>query len=228
MLTYNVNVVNIVKYNYVIIITMKKSSNINKSTKYHHGNLKEEMLQLALETISKEGIEVLTLKFLSDKLNTSRSAIYRHFSSKKDLIQNVIAYGFNLFEEALIPTLNKNNGTVLERLSAMSHSYLNFAINNQNLYRVLFGEKYQDIRESNCTQVDENKKDSFSLLIMLLEEGKEKEILKIENSFLQAQTIQALIHGIAILYIDGHINIKNNIKELYKISFDSLLNGIKN
>ncbi|WP_164970053.1 TetR/AcrR family transcriptional regulator [Arcobacter sp. CECT 8983] len=200
---------------------------MKKSSKYHHGNLKEEMLQLALETISKEGIEVLTLKFLSDKLNTSRSAIYRHFSSKQDLIQNVIAYGFNLFEETLIPTLNKNNGTVLERLSAMSDSYLDFAINNPNLYRVLFGEKYQDIRENTCTLADKNIEDSFTLLIMLLEEGKEKDILKIENSFLQAQTIHALIHGIAILYIDGHINIKNNINELYKISFDSLLNGIK-
>ncbi len=206
---------------------MKRSTSLNKSSKYHHGNLKEEMLQLSLETISKEGIEVLTLKFLGDKLGTSRSAIYRHFSSKHDLIQNVIAYGFNLFEEALIPTLNKTNGTVLERLYSMGDSYLNFAIKNQNLYRVLFGEKYQDIRETTCTLANENIEDSFTLLIMLLEEGKEKEILKIENSFLQAQTIHALIHGIAILYIDGHINIKKNIKELYKISFDSLINGIK-
>lgn len=205
---------------------MEKNGYSKKSNKYHHGNLKEEMLKLSLETISKEGIEVLTLKFLGDKLGTSRSAIYRHFSSKQDLIQNIINYGFTLFEQALIPAFEKKDKDIIDRLYLMGNFYISFAIKNPNLFRVLFGEKFQDIRENNCTISNEKEEDSFKLLIKLLEEGSNKGILNIENSFLQAQTIHAMVHGISILYIDGHINVKKNIEELYQISFNSLINGI--
>ena len=67
---------------------MKKTSN------YHHGNLKEELLAQSLKIIQEEGVDFVTLQVLATKLGTSRSAIYRHFSSKQDLIQNVIFYGF--------------------------------------------------------------------------------------------------------------------------------------
>jgi AcrR family transcriptional regulator len=205
---------------------MKNNTYLKKSSNYHHGNLKEEMLKLSLETILNEGVDTLTLKLLGDKLGTSRSAIYRHFSSKQDLIQNVIAYGFQLFEKELLPILYKKDTLVIDRLYSMGESYINFAIKNPNLYRVLFGEKYQDIRESSCTINDEEQEDSFKLLIELLIEGANKEVFKIENPFMQAQTIHAMVHGISILYIDGHINIQKNIKELYDVSFNLITQGI--
>ena len=51
-----------------------------KSDTYHHGNLKEGLVQTALEMLGKEGLEAITLRELSARLGTSRSAIYRHFT----------------------------------------------------------------------------------------------------------------------------------------------------
>jgi len=53
-----------------------------KKNDYHHGNLKDDLLAIAFEFILEEDIENLTLKVLSDKTGTSRSAIYRHFKNK--------------------------------------------------------------------------------------------------------------------------------------------------
>lgn len=195
---------------------------MKKTSKYHHGNLKEELLNQALSIIQSQGIDALTLKVLADNLGTSRTAIYRHFISKKDLLQSVIYYGFDLFEKELSPIFLIKEKTVLERLHLMGKIYIDFAIENPNLYRMLFGEKFQELRESNC----EENAEGFCTLMKLLEEGQETKLLKVESSFVQAQVIFSLCHGMASLYIDGHMGIRNNIKELYEVYFKTITCGL--
>ena len=59
---------------------------------YHHGNLKEELLQISFDFIAKEDTEKLTLKLLSDATGTSRSAIYRHFKNKDRITSYNVCY----------------------------------------------------------------------------------------------------------------------------------------
>lgn len=199
---------------------MKKTSN------YHHGNLKEELLNLALNIIQTQGIDAVTLQVLGNKLGTSRTAIYRHFSSKQDLLQNVIFFGFEKFEEKLSPIFQMKEKTVVERLYLVGIEYINFAIANPNLYRILFGEKFQEVRESNCDISEEENSEGFHALMKLLIEGQEAKLFNISNPMTQAQVIFSLCHGMASLYIDGHMNIKDNIKELYEVSFKTIINGL--
>lgn len=65
---------------------------------YHHGNLKEEFISIAMDFIDKEDVEKLTLKVLSDATGTSRSAIYKHFKNKDALIEIIIEKGFDKFD----------------------------------------------------------------------------------------------------------------------------------
>lgn len=201
---------------------MKKKSN------YHHGNLKEELLNQALVIIQTQGTDSMTLQALADKLGTSKTAIYRHFSSKQELLQSVIYYGFDIFEKKISPIFLIKEKTVLERLYLMGNTYIKFAIENPNLYRMLFGEKFQDIRESNCDISIEENAEGFHALIKLLKEGQEIKLFKVDNSFVQAQVIFSFCHGIASLYIDGHIDIKNNMEEVYEIYFQTITRGLLN
>lgn len=197
-----------------------------KTTSYHHGNLKEELLKQAVEIIHTEGIDALTLSALSKRLGTSRSAIYRHFSSKDELIQNVFLYGFEMFEEKIASVFMLKEKDVLERFYMMGDEYIKFAMEHPNLYRMLFGDKFQSIREESCDIEDEEQATGFHALVGLLIEGQEKGILKTDDPMIQAQIVHSMVHGLASLYIDGHIHIKDNIDSLYETCYKTLTVGL--
>ena len=189
-----------------------------KKNTYHHGNLKEQLLSLAFEFIHKEDIDKLTLKILSDATNTSRSAIYKHFSSKDALIQAIMQKGFDEFDNILVPILSNRNEEITTRFFTSARNYVDWAKKNPNLYRLLFGKKYAHIRESFVTIRSENCK-GFLSLKELIEEGQEKKIIKKEDSFIQAVVVWSSLHGLASLIIDCF----NDVQEIYEDLFENIL-----
>ena len=129
---------------------------------YHHGNLKEEFLRIAFEFIHKESVDKLTLKILSDATGTSRSAIYRHFSSKDTLIEEIIRQGFSDFDAHTAPILQDKSKLLVDRFYQASKAYIYWAKENPNLYRLLFGKKYAYIREE-IMSIKEESCDGFGL-----------------------------------------------------------------
>lgn len=208
------------------LIEYIKDQCCKKTTSYHHGNLKEELLKQAVEVIHTEGIDALTLSVLSKRVGTSRSAIYRHFSSKDDLMHNVILYGFEMFEIKIAAVFLQKEKDVFERFYIMGKEYISFAIEHPNLYRMLFGEKFQNIREESCDIEDEEQATGFHALVGLLIEGQENGIFKKDDPILQAQITHSMVHGLASLCIDGHIHIKDNIDNLYEICNKTLTEGL--
>ena len=92
---------------------------------------------------------------------------------------------------------------------------------------MLFGEKYRDLREDNCDLNDEEQARGYHSLINLIFEAQEKGIFKKEcDALLITQTVHAMVHGLTILYIDGHIDIKDNIKNLYEVLFKTMTQGL--
>ena len=209
------------------IISVLKDKCLKKTSTYHHGNLKEELLKLAVSIIQHEGIDAVTLQVLASKLGTSRSAIYRHFSSKDDLLHSVLEYGFNLFDEKIAPIFMQKEKSVIDRLYLMGEVYIQFAVDNPNLYRMLFGEKFQLLREETCDIEDEDEAQGFHALVGLLIEGQETKQFKSQDPFMLAQIIHAQVHGIASLHIDGHMHIQDNLSKLYEVSFKVMSEGLK-
>ena len=192
---------------------------------YHHGNLKEEFLKIAFTFIAQEGIDKLTLKVLSDATGTSRSAIYRHFKSKDALIEEIIEEGFTIFDNITSPILLDTNISLIDRFYLTTKKYVQWAKENPNLYRLLFGKKYAHIRESIMSIQDDNCS-GFTALKLAIEEGQASGVLKKEDSYSQAIIIWASIHGLASLIIDGFMDIEPISDELSSKMFESLLSGI--
>ncbi|NQY93665.1 MAG: TetR/AcrR family transcriptional regulator [Campylobacteraceae bacterium] len=209
-----------------VILEFIKNKCQKKKSNYHHGNLKEELLQQAVQLIHEKGVDALTLQVLASKLGTSRSAIYRHFSSKNELMHNVMLYGFEMFNEKVSPIFMKEEESAEKRLYLMGKEYINFALEHPNLYRMLFGEKFQDIRTEGCDIEDEDQARGFHAVIALLAEGQEKKEFKVGDPMLQAQIIHAMIHGLASLCIDGHIHFSDKIDDLYEVCMNTITEGL--
>jgi AcrR family transcriptional regulator len=193
---------------------------------YHHGNLKEALLQEALNLIENEGVEKITTRELSKRLGVSYSAIYRHFASKDDLIGAVIEAGFDKLDAKVGPIIDYEELDSIEKLNLMGKEYIQFALDNPNLYRTLFGNVFIQKREELC-DLENEQCTSFEALVRVLSEGQEKGIFKESDPLIQASFVWSTVHGISNLLIDGHIMIQNNFEAIYNTLNEMLLSGLK-
>ena len=51
---------------------------------YHHGRLRQALIETAVKTIAKHGIDALSLRELAARAGVSPGAPYHHFSNRSD------------------------------------------------------------------------------------------------------------------------------------------------
>jgi AcrR family transcriptional regulator len=106
---------------------------------YHHGNLRAEILQRAVEVIDIEGIEALTLRGVARDLGVSHGAPNRHFSNKQALLSEIAAEGWTQVRDATLSAANETGSDDPHvRLNAMGRGYMRWALNHRPLFRTLF------------------------------------------------------------------------------------------
>ena len=67
---------------------------------YHHGNLKEALLQAALGLIAEKGAAGFTFADAARMAGVSAAAPYRHFRDRDELLSSIAQRGFEQFERA--------------------------------------------------------------------------------------------------------------------------------
>ena len=192
-----------------------------KKDLYHHGNLKEELINISFDVIKNEGIENLTLKKLSEKTGTSRSAIYRHFKSKEDLVETILLSGFDQFDSIIAPIFCDKKMDLLDRFYKSGRLYIEFAKENPNLYKLIFGKRYSHIRES-LRSINNDECLAFNALKNALIEGQESGVFKKFETQSQAIVIWASLHGISSILINGFMDVEIIYEEIYKTMFENL------
>ncbi|MDR9405172.1 MAG: TetR/AcrR family transcriptional regulator, partial [Halothece sp. Uz-M2-17] len=64
------------------------------SKTYHHGELRENLIEAAITLINEKGISDLSLRQLARYVGVSHNAPYRHFETKQALLMAVAEEGF--------------------------------------------------------------------------------------------------------------------------------------
>ena len=81
----------------------------NKKTKYHHGDLRQALIDTATKMVEKDGVSSLSLRKLAEQVNVSRTAAYHHFTDKHDLLCAIAAKGFDILEREPLAGLYQSN-----------------------------------------------------------------------------------------------------------------------
>jgi AcrR family transcriptional regulator len=170
--------------------------------RYHHGDLGRALVAEALRTIQKDGVETLTLRTVGDRLGVSRTALYRHFSDKQALLAAVAREGFRMLEEALTAAW-EGHGRGRDGFEAMGVAYVNFAVSHPSHYRVMFGRFVESC--SKDPALVEKARNAFQVLVDSLAEQQQAGIVRKDDTLMLARLIWAVVHGIAMLAIDGQL-----------------------
>jgi AcrR family transcriptional regulator len=197
-----------------------------KPTSYHHGDLKNALIEEALRMVEEEGVESISLRDITKRVGTSRSAIYRHFDSKEALMREVVMAGFARLAAHLEPALTREGLSTIERFRTMAERYMEFARSYPALYRMIFGERAMQAREAVHDIHDPMQETGFHALKSLVERAQREGLIKKEDPMLIATVIWATMHGQAILLIDGHLHMRENFDAVFEMAFNTLLEGL--
>ena len=106
--------------------------------KYHHGNLKEELISSACKICEANGHAHMSLRSIAKEANVSQTAPYRHFKTKEDLLAEVSKKGFEKLGEILNQASGQNeNMTAKERFIEMGFAYVKFGLERRNTYDLM-------------------------------------------------------------------------------------------
>jgi AcrR family transcriptional regulator len=105
---------------------------------YHHGNLKEALIEAALTLIAEKGPGGLAFADAARAAGVSPAAPYRHFRDREALLAEVAQRGFQAFGTALTGAWDKGRPEPRKALDRVGKAYLRFAREEPAYYAAMF------------------------------------------------------------------------------------------
>ena len=105
---------------------------------YHHGNLKEALLQAALGLIAEKGAAGFTFADAARMAGVSPAAPYRHFRDRDELLSSIAQRGFEMFEAALNAAWDDGRPDTVTAFERVGKAYLKFAREEPAFYSAMF------------------------------------------------------------------------------------------
>ena len=106
--------------------------------KYHHGNLKEELISSACIICEANGHDHMSLRSIAKEANVSQTAPYRHFETKESLLAEVSKRGFEELTDRMKLAISKGNiKSANDKFLEMGLAYLEFGLEKRKTYDLM-------------------------------------------------------------------------------------------
>ncbi|MEU4365381.1 TetR/AcrR family transcriptional regulator [Promicromonospora sp. NPDC023987] len=181
-----------------------------KRETYHHGSLRDELVEACVRLIETEGIGAVSLRRVAREAGVSPGAPYHHFPDRAALLSAIAARGFGLLTQDLLAAVGTSPGgpsspgvagaSGADDVSRAVAAYVAFARRRPGHFQVMFRpelsepEKHPDLREAGDGALD--------VLTDLV--GR----LGVADPHAMGITLWALGHGLASLTLDGPLEQK--------------------
>lgn len=179
---------------------MLKFMDSPETDRYHHGNLREALIDQAEKDLETQGIAQLSLRALARKLGVSKNAPYRHIKDKQELVQLLIERGYEHLYQFMIEEIEKEPES--PKVQSIGKGYVRFGLAHPQLYKVMFHEQ----KASDCPAEDRNwfsGNRAFKLLGQMTDQQSGE-----SGTPMDAFASWAYVHGIVSFLIDGLVDPK--------------------
>ncbi len=105
---------------------------------YHHGNLRQALVEAALLLIAEKGPTGFTLSEAAKAADVTPAAVYRHFAGREDLLAEVARQGYDIFAALMEFAFNGGKPSALAAFEATGRAYLAFARKYPGHYMAMF------------------------------------------------------------------------------------------
>ncbi len=106
---------------------------------YHKGHVAQDLLAAAARILKNESVEALSVRRLAREVGVTPANFYNHFPSLEDVLLTLAAEGFDTIAADTRRCMEKSK-TRKEGLIESSVGFVNFAIANKQVFRIMFGQ----------------------------------------------------------------------------------------
>lgn len=154
-------------------------------------DLQDRLVEAAAQRLAAGGIEALSLRELAASQGTSTNAIYSLFGGKGELVRQVVIGARRRLMAALLAAIKEHSRA---SFFALAHAYRTWALDNLDLYTVMFSGIEADDGHSQLAGLEE-----FAPIVELAGELAEQGEISGENIGLTLTSLWASLHGWVLL-----------------------------
>ena len=166
---------------------------------YHHGNLKNALIEAGIEMVNEGGTAGLSLRKVAAKCGVSNAAPYAHFAGKEEMIQAMQDYVTEKFMSRLEEAMeNMDKPYTDEGIVNFGRNYVCFFLENPNYFTFLFSQPCMKVQLSIEEDTTENFPPYEYFKEVILKYNKENgKKLSVEEQEIQIIKMRAAVHGIS-------------------------------
>ena len=168
---------------------------------YHHGNLRQALVEAALLLIARNGPTGFTLSEAAKAADVTPAAVYRHFDGRDQLIAEVARQGYDIFAALLEYAYNDGKPSALSAFEATGRAYLAFARKYPGHYMAMFESGLSFNAHPDLALVAQKARDVLEKAAAALSEQMPPE--KRPPATMFSAHVLAMSHGVVELYMRG-------------------------
>lgn len=172
---------------------------------YHHGNLRQALLDHAVELARAGGPDAVILRDVQRAAGVSNSAAYRHYADRQALLTAVQIYGMTLMGESMqqaiaaVPARGPRDRRALKRFRATGQAYVDFALAEPGLFRTAFAPGGLSTTDTSVAP----DRHPFMILSGCIDDLTAAGVLSSVRRDGLDEAAWAAVHGVAVLFLDG-------------------------
>lgn len=184
------------------------------SDKYHHGDLRNALIEESIRMINTSGEDSLSMRKLAEKCGVSMAAPYAHFKNKEEMINAIKRYVEDSFTTYLETAVNQCEDDIEKKIITLGNAYITFFIDNPEYFTFLFSRGYIHVN-LDYKSMDENVFKPFKILkdLCTIYFNEKKPELSDYQKELEIIRIWSSVQGITSIIFMQNVTWSRNWKE---------------
>ena len=194
---------------------------------------RETILEAARQIFFDKGIQVATVEDVAAQAEIAKGTVYLYFSSKEELIAQLLLQGLDLLLESLDAAFDEGvKRTASERLRRLAEAYLEFAGERPNYFRLIMaydrGQFQESISGELYQRIFDRSKEGLQWIMRAIEQGMQDGEFSSGNARERAGMAWAALNGVLVLF--GHslrrALLETDIEAIYAGVLDMILRDL--
>jgi len=166
---------------------------------YHHGNLREALIEAALGLIAERGLGGFAVAELARAVGVSAAAPYRHFRDRDSVLAEVARRGFVQLAVSMRAAADAKRSDPVRALEDCAQAHLAYAANERPVYAAMFDPNFPVAEHAELARARD---DAFAVLRTAASNASERSAApRRPPALMIALHVWAMTHGIAVLYL---------------------------
>ncbi len=175
-----------------------------EDTPYHHGALRDALLQAAERVLERDGLAGLTLRAVAREAGVSHAAPTHHFGDLTGLVSELAAIGFRQFNAAMAASCSADTPFPARGL-ARAKAYIAYAQAHPGMYGLMFRTERLDYARPSLHEAAEASFAGLANAIAAIRQERiEGDALTLDQAAAIARS-WSLVHGFTMLLLDGRL-----------------------